>query len=102
MNSVEPRSETPDDIDAIRAAIADVGAVLVIVDPLMAALSGSVNSYRDQDVRRALAPLARLAEETNVAMVVIRHITKGQGQKAMYRGGGSIGIAGAARGLPCR
>ena len=87
----------PEDLDALRTAIAAVGAVLVIVDPLMAALTGEVNSHRDQDVRRALAPLARLAEELGVAVVVVRHLNKGQGQRALYRGGGSIAIGGAAR-----
>lgn len=87
----------PEDIDAIRVAIEAVDARLVIVDPLMAALSGDTNSHKDQDVRRALAPLARLAEETGVAVVVVRHLNKSQAGKAIYRGGGSIGIGGAAR-----
>jgi hypothetical protein len=63
----------------------------------MAFMAAEVNSHRDQDVRRALAPLARLAERTGVAVVVIRHLNKGQGGNALYRGGGSIGIVGAAR-----
>ena len=87
----------PDDLHAIREAASTVGAVLVVIDPLMAALSSSVNSHHDQDVRRALAPLARLAEELSVAVLVVRHLNKGQGASAMYRGGGSIGITGAAR-----
>ena len=87
----------PEDLDAISAGIADVGALLVIVDPLMAALSGDVNSHRDQDVRRALAPLARLAEERGVAVLVVRHLNKALAMKALYRGGGSIGISAAAR-----
>jgi hypothetical protein len=87
----------PDDLHVIEAAIERVGAVLVVVDPLMAFLPGEVNSHRDQDVRRALAPLARLAERTGVAVVVIRHLNKGAGGNALYRGGGSIGIVGAAR-----
>ena len=45
---------------------------LVVVDPLMAFLGGDVNSHRDQDVRRALAPLARVAEETGCAVLVLR------------------------------
>jgi hypothetical protein len=71
--------------------------VLVIVDPLMAFLAGDVNSHRDQDVRRALAPLSRLAEKTGAAVVVVRHLNKATGGSAIYRGGGSIGIVGAAR-----
>ncbi|CAA9401357.1 MAG: hypothetical protein AVDCRST_MAG22-1112 [uncultured Rubrobacteraceae bacterium] len=87
----------PDDLATIEAAIERVGAVLVVVDPLMAFLPGDVNSHRDQDIRRALAPLARLAERTGAAVVVVRHLNKGVGGNALYRGGGSIGIVGAAR-----
>jgi hypothetical protein len=87
----------PADLAAVEAAIARVGAGLLIVDPLMAYLDANTNSYRDQDVRRALRPLAELAERTGVAVVVIRHLNKAPGGPAMYRGGGSIGIIGAAR-----
>jgi hypothetical protein len=54
----------PEDIPLIEKGIERVGARLVVVDPLMAFLSGDTNSHRDQDVRRALAPLAGLAERT--------------------------------------
>ena len=87
----------PDDLDEVRVAIHRVGAVLVVVDPLMAMLTGAVDAHRDQDVRRALLPLANLAEETGVAIVVVRHLIKGMGSNPLYRGGGSIGIIGAAR-----
>jgi hypothetical protein len=85
------------DIAVIRAAIVEAGAGLVLIDPLMAYLPGEVNSYRDQDIRRVLAPLAGLAEETGAAVVFIRHLTKGGAANPLYRGGGSIGIVGAAR-----
>jgi AAA domain len=86
-----------DDLHVIEAAIERVGAVLVVIDPLMAFLPGEINSHRDQDVRRALAPLARMAERTGAAVVVVRHLNKGSGGNALYRGGGSIGIVGAVR-----
>jgi hypothetical protein len=38
-----------------------------------------------------------LAEETGVAIIAVRHLTKKTGSSAMYRGGGSIGLIGAAR-----
>jgi hypothetical protein len=47
-----------------------------------------------------MAPLQRLAEQTGVAILVIRHLNKNCGTKAIYRGGGSIAfIAGARAGL---
>lgn len=87
----------PGDIPKIRQAVEQLDAAMVIIDPLMAYLGGDVNSHRDQDVRRALAPLARMAEETGAAVILVRHNTKGGGANALYRGGGSIGIIGAAR-----
>ncbi len=87
----------PEDIPIIEEAINRIGAVLVIVDPLMAFLSGGTNAHKDQDVRRALAPLAAMAERTGAAVVVVRHLNKVGGSNALYRGGGSIGIIGAAR-----
>ena len=87
----------PEDLPLIEKGIERVGAELVVVDPLMAFLSGETNSHRDQDVRRALAPLAGLAERTGACVLVVRHLNKAPGNNPLYRGGGSIGIIGAAR-----
>lgn len=91
------RLPTLEDLEAIEEAIAQVGARLLIIDPLMAYLPTERNAYRDQDVRHALAPLAELAERTGVSIVVVRHLNKAGGGNPLYRGGGSIGIIGAAR-----
>lgn len=71
--------------------------VPLIVDPLMAYLGAETNAHRDQDIRRALAPLAALLDRTGCAALLIRHLNKAQAVAALYRGGGSIGIIGAAR-----
>ena len=85
------------DLNVIERAIEYVGAALVVVDPLMAFLSAKTDSHKDQDVRRALAPLAALAERTRAAMLIVRHLNKAAGGNTLYRGGGSIGIIGAVR-----
>lgn len=87
----------PGDVTHIETAITKVNAALVIIDPLMAFLSGTVNSHRDQDIRRALHTLSDLAERTGAAILIIRHLNKAPGASPLYRGGGSIGIIGAAR-----
>jgi 5S rRNA maturation endonuclease (ribonuclease M5) len=87
----------PTDLPHIEAAIQDVEAKLLVLDPLVAMLGTGTNSYRDQDIRRVLAPVAALAEENSVAVICIRHLNKSGGQNPKYRGGGSIGIIGAAR-----
>jgi hypothetical protein len=87
----------PDDIDLLEQAVRRVRARLVVIDPLMAHLGGSINAHRDADVRRALAPLSDLAHRLGAAVVVVRHLNKSGRTAAIYRGGGSIGIIGAAR-----
>jgi hypothetical protein len=87
----------PVDLPAIEAAIKDVNAALLVVDPLVATLSMDTNSYKDQDVRRALAPLKVVAERSGIAVVAIRHLNKSGGTNPKYRGGGSIGLTGLAR-----
>ncbi len=44
-----------------------------------------------------MAQLAAIAEGTRAAILIVRHMNKGGGRPAMYRGMGSIGIIGAAR-----
>lgn len=87
----------PDDLPLLEYTARRVDARLLVIDPLMAHLGSETNSYRDQDVRRALAPVSEFAERCGLAVVVVRHLNKTGGGSPIYRGGGSIGIIGAAR-----
>jgi hypothetical protein len=88
--------ELPGDIQYLSDLIEETGAKMVVIDPLMAFLGADVKSGIDHDVRRALHPLAQTAEKTGAAIIVVRHLNKGGGS-AVSRGGGSMGIIGAAR-----
>lgn len=57
----------------------------------------AVGVFKDHRVRRVLAPVINLAERHRVAVLVVRHLNKGEEKKAICRSGGSIGILGAAR-----
>ena len=85
-----------EDVERLRWAIVEQGAVFVAIDPFSAALGATVNSYKDQDVRRVLAPLAQLASDTGTAICFSRHFRKGGGA-AEDAGGGSVGIGAACR-----
>jgi len=91
------RSVTLADVEPLRQAVKRFNARLVIVDVLMAYLPTDRNSHRDQDIRAVFTPLARIAEETGTTILVLRHLNKSSGGNPLYRGGGSIGIVGAAR-----
>lgn len=87
----------PHDLDGLFAQVEATRAALVIVDPLMAFLAGDIKSNSDQDVRRALSPFGTGLERTGAAALIARHLNKAVGMASLYRGGGSIGIIGAAR-----
>ena len=65
----------------------------------MAYLPAKVNSWQDQSLRGALAPLAALAQEQGAAVLLIAHLNKGRDADPLRRLGGSIGLAAAARSL---
>ncbi len=97
LNGDDRSVSIPEHLPAIRELIIAAEAKVFIVDPLNAFMGGEINSFKDHDVRRALAPLARLAEETGCAVILVRHLTKATQGSAITAGGGSIGIIGAAR-----
>jgi hypothetical protein len=87
----------PADVPALEAEVRRYHADLVVIDPMMAFFPPEVAANTDQCIRQGLAPLATLAEGTGAAVLLVRHLTKRGGAKAIYRGSGSIGILGSAR-----
>ena len=83
----------------IEAAITATGAKLLILDPLQAYLGAQVDMHRANEVRPAFHALAGIAQRTGCAIVLVGHMNKTKGQGGLYRGLGSIDIAGAARSI---
>lgn len=86
-----------DDLESLAARVKEIGARLLILDPLVAMLPPDVNANNDQHVRQALRPLRDFAEAHGIAVLCLRHLRKSGADQAVHRGGGSIGIIGAAR-----
>ncbi len=87
----------PLDLTAIEKIIRSRNIGLVVFDPFVAYLDSKLNANSDADVRRCLGQVATMAEATGVCVLLVRHLNKKSGLAAIYRGGGSIGITGAAR-----
>jgi archaellum biogenesis ATPase FlaH len=85
------------DLEPLEDAIKFMNAVLVILDPLSAVLGRAVAASHDQNVREVFRPLAQLAQRYGCAILIIRHLNKGNSHNILYRGAGSIGIIAAAR-----
>lgn len=87
----------PGDLPAIEEHATRIGARLLVIDPIVATLDRSLDSHRDQSVRRALAPLAQFAERVGLAAIGVMHLTKQQGDNLLNRVSGSVAFGGAAR-----
>ncbi len=85
-----------EDADTLEEQVRFCGADLLIIDPLTEFLA-NVDTHRDNEVRVVLGRLRDLAKATRCAVLAVRHLNKGAGTAAIYRGGGSIAFTGAAR-----
>jgi putative DNA primase/helicase len=87
----------PGDVLELRRLLVEADARLLVIDPLMAHLPEGVNSWKDQSVRKALAPLHWLAGERDAAIVLVAHLNKSLEGDPLKRIGGSIGLGAAVR-----
>jgi hypothetical protein len=87
----------PDDIEGIKRRLVATEARLLVIDPLLAHIPMRVDGHKDQHVRTALAPLSRMAEELDIAVVCVMHLNKRETADLFSRVGGSGGFTAAAR-----
>lgn len=87
----------PEDLPLLDQWLTEHKGRIVVLDPIVAMMPTSLNTHRDQHVRRALAPLAHIANERSAAVIVVMHLNKNSEADALSRLSGSIGFGGAAR-----
>lgn len=68
----------PMDVEVIRAALIQSSAKLMILDPASSLMSGDLN--KREDARRSLDALSALAQELDIAIVLVMHLSKGRGK----------------------
>jgi len=85
--------------DAFEGLIRGSGAQLVICDPIQAFLGSGVDAHRANEVRPVMTHLRNLAKTYGCAIVLIEHLNKNMGGRAIYRGLGSIDVTAAARSI---
>lgn len=81
----------------IEEAIINTNAQLLILDPIQAYLGGGMDMNRANEARDMTKKLGLLAEKYKCAIVLIGHMNKAAGNKAAYRGMGSIDFFAVAR-----
>ena len=93
----EVRGVQLQDIAIIERTIAEHAARFVVVDPIQSYLGAHVDAHRANETRPIMDALVRLAERTEVTLLIVRHGSKNGSGRAIYKGQGSIDLTGAAR-----
>lgn len=76
--------------ERLEEAIARTKARMLILDPIQAYLGGGMDMNRANEARDMTKKLGVLEEKYQCAVVLIGHMNKAAGNKAAYRGMGSI------------
>ena len=83
--------------ERLEEAVIRTKAKLLILDPIQAYLGGGMDMNRANEARDMTKKLGALAEKTKCAIILIGHMNKASGNKAAYRGMGSIDFFAVAR-----
>ena len=83
--------------ERLEEAILKTNARLLILDPIQAYLGGGMDMNRANEARNMTKKLGLLAEKYNCSILLIGHMNKASGNKAAYRGMGSVDFFAVAR-----
>lgn len=83
----------------IEAHIVEREAKLIILDPLLAYMQGGIDVNKANETRPFMSRLRELAQATGCTMIGLRHMTKADNDKAVFRGLGSVDISAAVRSI---
>jgi DNA repair protein RadA/Sms len=85
------------DIALLGDALEQTRAKLIVIDPIQSYLGAEVDAHRSNETRPVMDGLIGLAEKHNACVLVVRHLSKASGGRAIHRGLGSIDLTGAVR-----
>ena len=81
----------------IKDAVRRTGARVLVFDPIASYIGANVNMNLANQTRSQMNHLINLAKEENIAVILVAHLNKNSGQKAIYRNSGSIDFVGSVR-----
>jgi len=83
--------------ETIKHIIQECLPKLVIIDPIVAYVGGKTDTNKANEVREKMNYLTKLARDFHIAILVVRHMNKGNQDKLIYSGHGSIDFTAAVR-----
>lgn len=87
----------PRDADALGEEAAEVGARLIVIDPLTTFFEGKIDTHKESDVKQALAPLQKIAERHDLAVWGVHHPNKSGATNEREASGASTAFRTAPR-----
>jgi hypothetical protein len=102
VDSVSPEGfegalSLPADVQRLRQLIGEEDVAFVLLDPLLSTLDIKLDSHKDAEVRMALEPLSRLAQDTQVSMLGLIHENKSNAADLLTRIMGSRAFTAVVR-----
>jgi hypothetical protein len=87
----------PLDLVELEFMVKEVDAAMVVLDPLASAIDGTIDSYRDNEMRTALEPLRAMLDRHGAFALGLVHFGKAAGRDALNSILGSRAISATAR-----
>lgn len=87
----------PVDTEALEEVMGDGETGALLLDPLMSRLDASLDTHKDAEVRRALEPIAAMADRTGVLILGLIHLNKSTGSDPLTQVMGSRAFAAVPR-----
>ncbi|MDD5307606.1 MAG: AAA family ATPase [Deltaproteobacteria bacterium] len=97
----EAENTIPGGLDQIEEICRVRDTKMLIIDSLDDCLSSGYSPHNNHSIRRALAPLDAMASRLGIAVLIIRHLVKASGGRAISRGQGAIALGSRARSVMC-
>lgn len=82
--------------DTVLEVLEDFKPTLVVFDTINTYI-GNADTYKSSETQQALGQFKQIGARFGCAVILLRHLTKNTGSKALYRGQGSIAFTGVAR-----
>jgi hypothetical protein len=89
----------PEDVPALTERVREYEFAAILLDPVISRLGRKLDTHKDGEVRQALEPVARLADQTGCAVLGIIHVNKTDTTDPLTAIMGSRAFAAVARGV---
>lgn len=93
----DPFNITSDNVPELIEELKELEPLLIVFDTINDYLDHKADTHRSKDTVQALQPFVQMARELNCSVLLLRHLTKDSGKRALHRGQGSVSFTGKSR-----